>query len=80
MAHKNFGIKPKCCGEDMFIDHDDDDSWFCCNVSGPIHTVDIPYGYFDNTPEEFETKETLGDILSEALLNVPKQKDLTDGS
>jgi len=66
MSHKNFGIKPKCCGQDMFLDYDDDeDCWFTCNVAGPIHTTAVPDGYFDDTPQEH--KEGLGDILAKAL-------------
>jgi len=50
MVHKNFGIKPQCCGEDMFIEQNDDDLWFECNV-GCEAVQEIPDGYFDNTPE-----------------------------
>lgn len=50
MAHKDFGIKPQCCDEDMFIERNDDDLWFECNV-GCEKTQEIPEGYFDNTPE-----------------------------
>ena len=48
--HRDFGIKPKCCSQDMYLDEDDDTQWFECENCGNVSVV--PEGYYDNTPTE----------------------------
>ncbi len=56
MAHRNFGIKPVHCGQEMYLDGDDEQEieWFACGQCD--HLTGVPVGYFDNTPEEYRSK------------------------
>ena len=48
--HKNFAVKPKCCGHDMtFQEGEDGADWFECEQCESWQWV--PEGYWDDTPD-----------------------------